>query len=90
MAKPIVEFNNVSIKFRNEPVLSKINLPVNENDFLALIGPNGAGKTTILKSILGIFSPHDGVINVFDKDVSSNQNIFVQELDMFHNTLLTI
>ena len=74
MAKPIVEFNNVSIKFRNEPVLSKINLTVNENDFLALIGPNGAGKTTILKSILGIFSPHDGVINVFDKDVSSNQN----------------
>ena len=74
MTKPIVEFNNVSIKFRNEPVLSKINLTVNENDFLALIGPNGAGKTTILKSILGIFSPHDGVINVFDKDVSSNQN----------------
>jgi len=43
--------------------LSKINLEINEGDFIAVIGANGSGKTTLAKHFNGLLLPTKG--NVF-------------------------
>ncbi len=52
------------------PVLSGINLTVEEGEFLALMGPSGSGKTTLLNMIAGIDKPTSGQILVGGTDIS--------------------
>lgn len=46
------------------PVLTGINLSIDEGDFLALMGPSGSGKTTLLNLIGGLDVPSGGEIEV--------------------------
>jgi len=57
MLVPAIELNNISFFYNSHPILTQVNLKVEEQDFLAIIGPNGSGKTTLLKIILGILNP---------------------------------
>ncbi len=60
-----VEFQDVGFFYEGFPVLEKVNLAVQEGDFLGVIGPNGGGKTTLLKLVLGLLRPHHGKIRIF-------------------------
>ena len=46
------------------PVLTGINLEIEQGDFLALMGPSGSGKTTLLNLIGGLDHPTTGSIEV--------------------------
>ncbi len=56
---PIIALKQVTYKYplTETPVLSDINLSVNEGEFVAIVGPNGAGKSTLCYTIAG-FIPH--------------------------------
>ena len=43
------------------PVLTDINLTINERDFVAMMGPSGSGKSTLLNLIAGIDKPDAGI-----------------------------
>lgn len=45
-------------------VLHRIDLEVNQGDFLALMGPSGSGKTTLLNLIGGLDRPTSGSITI--------------------------
>ncbi|MCE5336545.1 MAG: metal ABC transporter ATP-binding protein, partial [Desulfobacteraceae bacterium] len=60
-----IELEDISFFYNGNPVLSQVNLNVEERDFLAVIGPNGSGKTTLLKIILGILRPAQGRVRIF-------------------------
>ncbi|WP_242087265.1 ATP-binding cassette domain-containing protein [Aestuariivivens sediminis] len=53
MVNPIVKFTNVSIDYRDRPILNLINWEIKKGEFWQLIGPNGSGKSTILSMIYG-------------------------------------
>ncbi len=55
----IVNLENVTYKYplTEMPALSKINLKINEGEFVAVIGPNSAGKSTLCYTLAG-FVPH--------------------------------
>jgi len=63
----VIEIEELSFSYEKQNVLEKINLSVNEKDFLAIIGPNGGGKSTLLKLILGINKSKYGSIKVLGK-----------------------
>src|SRR5690348_17344164 len=47
--------------------LQDINLEINPGDRVGLIGMNGAGKSTMLKTISGIYHPHQGELLIRGK-----------------------
>ena len=56
---PIVDLKQVTYKYplTDSPVLSEVDLRVEEGEFVALMGPNGAGKSTLCYALAG-FIPH--------------------------------
>jgi putative ABC transport system ATP-binding protein len=50
-------------------VLHKIDLDVEQGDFLALMGPSGSGKTTLLNLIGGLDLPSGGAITVAEQRI---------------------
>lgn len=65
----VAELNNVSFRYGNEPIFTKIGFSVCPGDFIAMIGANGAGKSTLLRLLLGELSPEEGTIRLFGQDV---------------------
>jgi NitT/TauT family transport system ATP-binding protein len=44
--------------------LSKVNLEVEDGDFVSFIGPSGCGKTTLLRAVADLETPTSGAIRV--------------------------
>ncbi len=49
-----VEVTDLTVAYRERPVLWDIDLSVPQGKLMAILGPNGAGKTTLIKAILGL------------------------------------
>jgi zinc transport system ATP-binding protein len=62
--RPVIEMENVSYSFGDEPVLQDVSLNVNQGDFVGIIGPNGGGKTTLLRLALGVLKPATGTVRL--------------------------
>jgi len=58
----MIELRNISKVFGSRIVLRKLNLIINEGDFVTLMGPNGVGKTTLLHLIATLSKPTAGTI----------------------------
>ena len=50
---------------RGQPVLTGVDLRVEEGEFVAIAGPNGGGKTTLLRLVLGLEEPSSGRVELF-------------------------
>lgn len=73
MSEPLLRLNEVSIEYvRNSHsrvrALDRINLDIQENDFLCVLGPNGAGKSTLLKLISKEVKPIGGEVRFRGQD----------------------
>ena len=62
--KLVIEAKNLSKRFGERAIVSKLTLTVLRGDRLAIIGPNGAGKTTLLRLITGAISPDAGTVRL--------------------------
>ena len=61
-AEPILEVENVSLRFGGVQALSEVSFDVLRGEVRAIIGPNGAGKSSMLNVINGFYHPQDGAI----------------------------
>ncbi|MBT8077924.1 MAG: ABC transporter ATP-binding protein [Gammaproteobacteria bacterium] len=52
-------------------VLHKLDLTIEDGDFLALMGPSGSGKTTLLNLLGGLDKPTSGTVRVGDSALHS-------------------
>lgn len=56
---------DLTVAYRNAPVLWDIDLDVPPGVMCAVVGPNGAGKSTLLKAALGLVQPTAGHVRFF-------------------------
>ncbi|UCZ51902.1 ATP-binding cassette domain-containing protein [Bacillus shivajii] len=68
-----VEVNNVLKRFASgadlNVIFDKVNLQVEEGDFIVISGGSQSGKTTLLKMIAAMTPPNKGSVKVFGEDL---------------------
>lgn len=73
-ANPIVQVRDLTKIFRQGEIdvtaLHRINLTIDEGEFLSLMGPSGSGKSTLLHLIAGIDRPTSGVCMVQGRNIA--------------------
>ena len=62
--QPLLEVDNISLRFGGVKALRDISLTVTEGSVHAIIGPNGAGKSSLLNCISGLYHPQEGEIRL--------------------------
>jgi multiple sugar transport system ATP-binding protein len=67
-----VVFENASRIYpgTTKPAVDKLNLTVNDGEFLVLVGPSGCGKSTSLRMLAGLEEVDGGAIRIGDRDVT--------------------
>ncbi len=73
-AKLAIEVQDLTVAYRDTPVLWDVDLAVPPGVLMAVVGPNGAGKTTLIKSILGLIKPAAGRIFAFGEPLQKNRH----------------
>lgn len=67
----IIDLKDITVKYGDNVVLDKLNLSINEKEFITLLGSSGCGKTTTLRCIAGFIEPDEGEV-VFEGKVINN------------------
>src|SRR5215472_3071295 len=53
--------------------VDRLNLEIRHSEIVGFLGPNGAGKTTTIRLILGLISPIAGRVELFGRDLATEQ-----------------
>ncbi|MEX0820584.1 MAG: metal ABC transporter ATP-binding protein [Rhodothermales bacterium] len=61
-----IEVRDLTVAYRDTPVLWDLDVTVPSGVLMAIVGPNGAGKTTFIKALLNLIRPAAGRIRFFD------------------------
>jgi manganese/zinc/iron transport system ATP- binding protein len=70
-----VEVSDLTVAYRNKPVLWDLDLNVPPGVLMAIIGPNGAGKTTLIKAVLGLIKPTAGRVLIYEKPFGEQSHL---------------
>jgi manganese/zinc/iron transport system ATP- binding protein len=62
-----VQVTDLTVAYREKPVLWDIDLEIPPKNLMAIVGPNGAGKTTLIKAILDLVHPAAGQVLIYGK-----------------------
>ena len=60
-----VAVHDLTVAYRDTPVLWDVDVTIPTGTLTAIIGPNGAGKSTLLKAILGLVPVAAGTVEIF-------------------------
>ena len=58
---------NLSVAYRSDPVLRRVNFSVPVGSVMGVVGPNGAGKSTLIKAMLGLVTALTGTSEFFGR-----------------------
>ncbi len=67
----VVEINNLSKSFDNQPVLNDVCLQLFKGENLVVLGKSGSGKSVLIKCIVRLLNPDGGSIHVLGQDITS-------------------
>jgi multiple sugar transport system ATP-binding protein len=67
---PTIQFENTSKSFGALTVLDKLNLKIDDGEFVVLLGPSGCGKSTLLNILAGLVLQTSGRILIDGRDVT--------------------
>lgn len=65
MRKNVLEIEDLTVAYRNTPVLWDVDVKIPAQTITAIVGPNGAGKSTLIKAALGLVTPLSGKTRFF-------------------------
>lgn len=68
------ESRDLSVAYREDPVLRHVDFRVPEGSVMGIVGPNGAGKSTLIKAMLGLVMPLAGASEFFGQPLDKVRN----------------
>jgi branched-chain amino acid transport system ATP-binding protein len=66
----ILTVKDLAVSYGHIQAIKKVDLIVDEGEFIVLLGSNGAGKSTLLNALLGKVRPNRGSVFFLGKDVT--------------------
>ncbi|NIO16433.1 MAG: ATP-binding cassette domain-containing protein [Deltaproteobacteria bacterium] len=73
--EPAIRLDDLTVAYRDNPVLWDIDLEVPPGVLMAIVGPNGAGKTTLIKAIMGLIKPVAGQVAIFGRPYEKQRRL---------------
>lgn len=89
----IIELKNLEKHYDQQVVLERLNVSVEEGEFVSIVGASGCGKTTFLNMLLGTESPSKGQLLLDGKPIpqepDAHRGVVFQRYSVFpHLTVL--
>lgn len=66
----ILQTKNLEKDINGEKIISNLNLHLFGGEIYGLLGPNGSGKTAVMKMLMSIWKPTNGVIEIFGEKLT--------------------
>lgn len=93
--KNIVEFNDVSFKYKTDDVLQDVTFNVEKGSTTAIVGKIASGKSTVLSLLDGLYTCNHGEIKIDGndinrikkKDLKSKLSVATQKTFLFNDTV---
>jgi phospholipid/cholesterol/gamma-HCH transport system ATP-binding protein len=70
-SKTVIEITGLNKSFGKNDILRGIDLTVKKGENLVVLGKSGSGKSVTIKCMVGLIRPDEGVVKLFDTDISS-------------------
>jgi manganese/zinc/iron transport system ATP- binding protein len=70
-----IDVADLTVAYREKPVLWDVDLSVPRGVLMAVVGPNGAGKTTLMKAILGLVKPSAGLVTIHGRPYAEQRRL---------------
>lgn len=72
-AEPVLDVHDLTVAYREKPVLWHVDFAIQGPALVGIVGPNGAGKSTLIKAILGLLPVSSGHTEVFGKPLKNQR-----------------
>ena len=69
MADPILEIENIKVRYSGLPVIHGVSLSVAAGETVCVVGANGAGKSTLLRAVMGAQQAYEGRIRFAGREI---------------------
>lgn len=69
MSEPILDIQDIKVRYSGLPVLQGISLYVNQGETVSVLGANGAGKSTLLRAVMGTQHAFEGRILYENREI---------------------
>ncbi len=73
MKDALVDIQNLSLSLDEKPILSGVDLSIEEGAYISIVGPNGAGKTSLIKCLARIYLKWTGTVTLAGESLRSYQ-----------------
>ncbi len=70
-----IAVEDLTVAYREAPVLWDVDMEAPEGTLMAIVGPNGAGKSTLIKAILGLVQPAAGQVRIYGKPYQEQRHL---------------
>ena len=72
---PAVSMRDLTVAYRDTPVLWDVDLDIPAGTLTAIIGPNGAGKSTLIKAAMGLVPVAAGSVEIFGRPYAEQRQL---------------
>ncbi len=66
----VIEVRGLCNRFGTQSVHEQLDLDLYRGEILAVVGGSGSGKSVLLRSIVGLRRPNEGMVRIFGQDLS--------------------
>lgn len=84
MPDAAIRLSQVSLTIGEKKILQDINVDIQPGETLVVMGKNGSGKTMLLKTLVGLFRPQRGVVEILGQNV---HDLRIHDLDLLRKKI---